>query len=158
MARAQCACTNDEECTRCIHRAEHWPCLRNESCSLSLSRSFRYLFSKTRRHHPDSFSTPSSALYDQEVVKQSAGRSCASPIEMHRFHYKLLMRQICLSASRCLCRPPLSCAVIVSTADNNIWATLSRMAKESWERKSRRGQVRFRSLSGLFSGERGSYV
>lgn len=40
------------------------------------------------------------SVCDQEVAKQrQRGCAAASPIEMHRFHYKLLMRQICLSVS-----------------------------------------------------------
>lgn len=51
-----------------------------------------FLFSPT---HP----IPCSVC-DQEVAKQrQRGCAAASPIEMHRFHYKLLMRQICLSVS-----------------------------------------------------------
>jgi len=93
-------------------------------------------------------------------LRNRAERSCASPIEMHRFHYKLLMRQICLSASRCLYRLPLSCAVIVSIADNNIWATLSQEpnGKTTVRIKEEKREIRFRSLTRLFAGERESYV
>jgi len=89
------------------------------SFSVSLSRSFHYLFSKTHRHHPHS--QPLGPLSATKRLRNSIGRSCVSPIEMYRFHYKLLMRQICLSACRCLYRPPLSrCGHCLSTADNNI--------------------------------------
>lgn len=96
------------------------------SFSIFLPRSYRYLFSKTRRHYPRFILNPFVRPLRPKGCETARGACCASPIEMHRFHYKLLMRQICLSASQCLYWSPLSCAVIVSTADNNIWATPSR--------------------------------
>lgn len=104
--------------------------------SLLLSPSFPYLFSKTTAvtpAHSQPFRPPHPAT---KRLGNSAGRSCA-PIEMYRFHYKLLMRQICRSASRAPASAglPLSRAVIVSIANNNIWATPA-----TAERKESRGK------------------
>lgn len=93
--------------------------------SISLPRSLRFaIYSPRPSPSPRLILNPFVRLPTTKRLRNSAGRSCTSPIEMYRFHYKLLMRQICLSAPRCL-RRLLSRAVIVSTADNNIWATPS---------------------------------
>lgn len=80
------------------------PFLRFSFPSVSLS------ILEDHRHHPRLILNPFVRLPAAKRLRNSAGRSCASPIEMYRFHYKLLMRRICLSASRCSCRcSPLSC-------------------------------------------------
>lgn len=83
MARVQCACRNGEECTRCIHRAEHWPRVRNESCSLPLSLplflpAFLVRFAIYSRRlaaiTPTHFQPL--RLCDQEVAKRRGAQLC----------------------------------------------------------------------------------
>lgn len=106
----------------CIRRAERWP--RNESGAFSLV-SLSVLRRPARRHpRPRPFPTPCFRLPRRSSRRLRNRCAAVSPIEMHRFHYKLLMRQICLSVSDALSVAPLYRVRSLSpTTDNNIWAT-----------------------------------
>lgn len=145
------ACTMRMHEWRRVHPM-HPPCgtlaSRTQRISLSVSLSlfpFLIRFAIYSRRPPPFTSTHSQPFSSAFLRPRGCEitRGATVPIEMYRFYYKLLMRQICLSASRCLYRSNRHCRVrLLSLPNNNIWANPSRTEwKKNRGKERRKGEI-----------------